>query len=88
MNKILSSDIDDDFVLISTEREAVQQELRRLRQDNDALLKVCKWPLFSGCANLSRQGIENLHGLLAQKEEHIELARYIIRKLRGQAEGK
>lgn len=36
---------------------------------------------------LSSQGIQSLHGLLAQKEDHIELARYIIQNLRGQAKG-
>lgn len=69
MYSILSRDIDNDFVLISTECDAFEEERMQLRKENDALLK----------------GIQSLHGLLAQKEEHIELARYIIQKLRGQA---
>lgn len=71
MYSILSRDIDNDFVLISTECDAFEEERMQLRKENDALLK----------------GIQSLHGLLAQKEEHIELARYIIQKLRGQAKG-
>ena len=46
MYSILSRDIDNEFVLISTECDAFEEERMQLRKENDALLKVCKLSNF------------------------------------------